>query len=177
MSASTNAHKKTAPHRLSFHVITVSTSKYLKSRDGAPSNDLSGKRITQLVREKGYTVAGRTLIPDNLAKIRKLVRTLVKKEDIDIIVVTGGTGITQSDVTIEAITPMLEKTLPGFGELFRRKSYERIGTAAILTRAVGGVIKGKAIFSIPGSPDSVEIALKEVILPESGHIIKHSREK
>jgi len=92
-----------------------------------------------------------------------------------VITISGGTGISLKDVTIEAIHPLLEKEIPGFGELFRAVSYEKIGSAAMMTRAIAGVTKGKAVFCLPGSPQSVALALKEFILPEVGHILKHAR--
>jgi len=177
MSVTSEKHRESAPHHLGFHVVTVSTSKFTQQKAGTYPEDVSGDLITQLVEQGGYTVAGRSIIPDNPNMIRRLVRTLIKKKDVDVIILTGGTGVTQTDLTIEAITPLLDKTLPGFGELFRKISFEKIGTAAVLTRAAAGVANGKAIFSIPGSPDSVKTALEELILPESTHIVKHARER
>lgn len=101
----------------------------------------------------------------------------MSNESVDAVVASGGTGITQSDITIEAIRPLFEKELPGFGELLRKISYEKIGSPAVMTRATAGIVKGKAIFCIPGSPQAVETALKHLILPEVGHIVKHAREK
>jgi molybdenum cofactor biosynthesis protein B len=94
---------------------------------------------------------------------------------VEAVVSLGGTGITISDVTIETVRPMLDKELEGFGEAFRRLSYDQIGTAAILTRSTAGVIGGKAIFCLPGSPNAVETAIKALILPEIGHILAHAR--
>jgi molybdenum cofactor biosynthesis protein B len=88
----------------------------------------------------------------------------------------GGTGIAPSDVTIETVLPFLEKVLPGFGEIFRFLSFEKIGSAAVLSRAVAGVVKGKAFFCIPGSPDAVRLCFEKLILPEAAHIVKHARE-
>jgi molybdenum cofactor biosynthesis protein B len=95
--------------------------------------------------------------------------------EADAAIVCGGTGLTASDVTIEAVTPMLEKIIPGFGELFRRMSYDEIGTASVLSRAVAGVVNGKAIFCIPGSPNAAKLAVSKIIAPELGHIISHAR--
>jgi molybdenum cofactor biosynthesis protein B len=95
---------------------------------------------------------------------------------LDVAIFSGGTGITPSDITIETVSPFFEKTLPGFGEFFRRISYDKVGSAAVLSRAVAGVAKGKAIFCIPGSPDAVKTAVEMLILPEAPHIVKHARE-
>jgi molybdenum cofactor biosynthesis protein B len=96
--------------------------------------------------------------------------------DLDVAIFSGGTGITPTDITIETVTPFFEKTLPGFGEFFRRLSFDRVGSAAILSRAVAGVAKGKALFCIPGSPEAVRVAVEMLILPEAAHIVKHARE-
>ena len=96
--------------------------------------------------------------------------------DLDVAIFSGGTGITPTDITIETVTPFFEKTLPGFGEFFRRISFDRVGSAAVLSRAVAGVAKGKALFCIPGSPNAVRIAVEMLILSEAAHIVKHARE-
>ncbi len=98
------------------------------------------------------------------------------KADLDVAIFSGGTGITPTDITIETVLPFLDKVLPGFGEFFRRISYDNVGSAAVLSRAVAGVAKGKAIFCIPGSPDAVKTSVEMLILPEAPHIVKHARE-
>ncbi|HEX59633.1 MAG TPA: MogA/MoaB family molybdenum cofactor biosynthesis protein, partial [Methanomicrobia archaeon] len=130
----------------------------------------------KLLEESGHEVVFYDIIPDDFTKIQESVKMLFQASDVDFIVTTGGTGLTKRDVTIEAVSPLLEKVLPGFGELFRLKSYEQVGTAAILSRAVAGVAAGKAIFCLPGSPDAVRLALSEIIIPEAPHIVKHARE-
>jgi len=96
--------------------------------------------------------------------------------NLDVVIFSGGTGITPTDVTIETVAPFFEKTLPGFGEFFRRISFDRVGSAAVLSRAMAGVAKGKALFCIPGSPDAVRVTVEMLILPEAPHIVKHARE-
>jgi len=93
-----------------------------------------------------------------------------------VVIFSGGTGITSTDVTIETVSPFFVKTLPGFGEFFRRISFEKVGSAAVLSRAVAGVANGKAVFCIPGSPNAVRTAVEILILPEAPHIVKHARE-
>jgi molybdenum cofactor biosynthesis protein B len=107
--------------------------------------------------------------------IRRAVLKALKSPRIDAAITSGGTGITPSDVTLEAVEPLLEKALQGFGEIFRWLSYQSIGSAAVMTRAFAGVAKGKVIFCLPGSPQAVKLCLEKLILPEAGHIILHAR--
>jgi molybdenum cofactor biosynthesis protein B len=108
--------------------------------------------------------------------IEEAVKSVLNSAELDAAIFCGGTGITPKDVTIEAVSPFLEKTLPGFGELFRRLSYDKVGSAAVMSRAVAGVARGKALFCIPGSPDAVRVSVEMLILPEVPHIVKHARE-
>jgi molybdenum cofactor biosynthesis protein B len=101
---------------------------------------------------------------------------MLKSRKINVIIMSGGTGISPKDVTIEAVQQILEKELPGFGELFRNLSYRTIGSAALMSRALAGVVKGKVIFCLPGSPNSISLALENLILPEVSHILKHANE-
>ena len=157
-------------------ILTISTSKYWKKEKGEEDiGDLSGERAKELVRKNGHDVVYYEVLPDNEDKIYEgIVKAL--STDADFIVTSGGTGLTKNDVTIEVVSKLLEKEMPGFGELFRLKSYEEIDTAAVLSRAIAGVINQKVIFCLPGSPEAVRLALKEIILPEIAHIMKHVRE-
>ncbi len=127
------------------------------------------------MRVAGHTILGRSLIPDRVSLIRTTVKRAMRS-GADAIVITGGTGIAPSDVTVEAITPLLEKEMPGFGELFRKISYESIGSAAMMSRAIAGVAKGKALFCLPGSPDGVETAVSRLVIPELGHVLAVARQ-
>ncbi len=156
-------------------VITVSTSRYGKyGESGSPKDceDESGQIILDLLNGAGHKTAYRLLPDDRLLIERCLMDALA---DADAAIICGGTGLTASDVTIEAVTPMLQKTIPGFGELFRIKSYEQVGTASMLSRAMAGVIEDRAVFCIPGSPNAAKTAVSELIVPELGHIISHIR--
>jgi len=158
-------------------VITVSTSRYAKyGAAGSPEEceDESGKIIIDLLRGAGHRTAYRLLSDDRLM-IERCVMEMLR--DADAAIVCGGTGLTASDVTIEAVTPMLQKTIPGFGELFRIKSYEEVGTASMLSRSMAGVIEDKAVFCIPGSPNAAKTAVSGLIVPELGHVISHIRKK
>jgi molybdenum cofactor biosynthesis protein B len=170
-------HKESAPKVLSFAVITISTSRYKDSQANKLVKDESGDLIAEALQASGHTVAGQRLVSDNKNVIQKTIRQMLNSPKIDAIITTGGTGITPADVTIEAVRPLLEKVLPGFGELFRQLTYQEIGSAAVMSRAVGGIAKSKAIFCLPGSPHAVRLCLEKLILPETAHIVLHARGK
>jgi molybdopterin adenylyltransferase len=171
-------HKKEAKKSFSFALITISTSRYEKY--GNPSlpedaDDISGRNMKDLLEEAGNKVSFYRLISDDKTSIIDAILAALESS-ADIIITSGGTGLAPKDITIESVTPLFEKEISGFGELFRYKSIEDIGTSVILTRAVAGVIKGKAVFCLPGSPNAVKLALSEIIIPEAGHIVRHVRE-
>jgi len=168
-------HKEHARKSAAVFILTCSTSKAEEKRKGLPVEDPSGDIIERLVCEAGHRITGRTLIPDKIGLLRAVVRKALKS-DAEAILITGGTGIAPSDVTIEGITPMLQKELLGFGELFRKISYDTIGSAAMMTRATAGVVRGKAIFCLPGSPDGVTTAVSKLIIPELGHVLSIARQ-
>jgi molybdenum cofactor biosynthesis protein B len=145
-------------------------------RSGEQVKDVSGDLIESLLNDAGHIIAFRKLIPDKKALIERGVRQVLASSDVDAVVFCGGTGIAPSDITIETVSPFLEKILPGFGEIFRRLSFDAIGSAAILSRVIAGVSKGEAFFCIPGSPDAVKLCFEKLILSEAAHIVKHARE-
>jgi len=177
MSETAAKHKAEAPKSLKFTVIVCSTSRYEKLKSTGRVDDPSGDLITRLLKQNGHTVTSRVIVPDDPSLIEQHVKEALKTGEAEAIITCGGTGISPSDVTIETVQPFLEKEIQGFGEILRKISHEEIGSAAILTRAIAGVFKGKAIFCIPGSPQAVSLAMERLILPEVGHIIKHAREK
>jgi molybdenum cofactor biosynthesis protein B len=150
---------------ISGAVITVSTSRTAET-------DTSGKTIIRLLEEKSIPVQHYCVVPDRVDAIRNELFIALKTANC--IVINGGTGLTFDDCTIEAVSPLLEKRIDGFGEFFRMKSIQQIGTAAMLSRAVAGIIRGKAVFCIPGSTPAVTLATTELILPEITHIISHA---
>lgn len=176
MSESTKKHKATAPKQLNFGVFVCSTSRYQQMQKGEKINDASGDLIEALAKIAGHKVLFKKIIADDKTQIQDAVKTVLGSADLDVAIFCGGTGIAPSDVTIETVTPFLEKTLPGFGEIFRHLSYNKLGSAAILSRAVAGVAKGKALFCIPGSPEAARFSLETLILPEAPHIVRHARE-
>ena len=177
MSETAERHKAEAPRSLSFAVITCSTSRYKEFSETGRLNDPSGDIIVKALRENGHRVTMRRIVSDEKTQIQRVLMRAVKSRKTDVIITSGGTGISPRDVTIEAVQPLLEKEIPGFGEIFRILSYEKIGSAAVLTRALAGVAKGKVIFCLPGSPQSVSLALEKLIIPEAGHLVKHAREE
>jgi molybdenum cofactor biosynthesis protein B len=177
VSESSCKHKSEAPKKLNFAVIISSSSRYQKLKAKEPFKDPSGDLIAGLLQKAGHRVASREILPDDRVLIGKYVGNAIGSEEVDAIIVCGGTGVCLKDVTIETVRPLLIKTLPGFGELFRKLSYDEIGSAAIMTRAIAGVSdQGKAVFCIPGSPQAVKLVMEKLILPEAGHIVKHARE-
>jgi len=177
MSETAARHKAEAPKSLNFAVIICSTSRYKEFVETRHLNDPSGDLIVQTLKSNGHRVMLRRILSDDKSEIQRITLKALKSLKTDAIIISGGTGISPRDVTIEAVQPLLEKEITGFGEIFRSISYQKIGSAAILTRAIAGITKGKAIFCLPGSPQSASLALGELILPEVGHIIKHAREK
>jgi molybdenum cofactor biosynthesis protein B len=157
-------HKKHSAIHANVAVITLSTSRSLDT-------DKSGDVIQQLLEEKGHRVAVRRVLPDNRTLLRTAIRVLVKDKNVEAIITTGGTGLTPTDVTIEAIRDMLDKELPGFNALFMFLSYPQVKSAAMLSRAMAGTIKGKILFCLPGSPRACKLAMESLILPELGHAL------
>jgi len=166
-------HKSGIPTRYSCALLTISTSKYAMRAQGAEEiGDLSGERAKELLEREGHTIVSYAVVPDDELRIYTGVLEALQS-GADFIITSGGTGLTKHDVTIEVVAKLLEKEIPGFGELFRSRSYEEIGTATVLSRAIAGVIAGKVIFCLPGSPDAVRLAVEEIILPEIAHMVKH----
>jgi len=177
MSASSKQHKAKAPKNMNFGIYICSSSRYKQIEQGEKEvNDIGGDTIVELLKNAGQNVLFKKIIADDQTMIQDEVMYVLGLSALDVAIFSGGTGITPTDITIETVTPFFEKTLPGFGEFFRRISYDKVGSAAVLSRAVAGVAKGKAIFCIPGSPDAVKTAVEMLILPEAPHIVKHARE-
>ena len=169
-------HKKGAKKHYKCAILTISTSKYRNEEEGeADIGDLSGEIAKEFVTKNGHEVVYHDVLPDKEDKIYEGITTALDT-GADFIITSGGTGLTKNDITIEVVSEFADKRIPGFGELFRLKSYEEIGTAAILSRAFAGAVNGKVIFCLPGSPDAVRLALEQIIMPEIAHIMKHVRE-
>lgn len=157
-------HKRHAPGRVRVFGVTVSDSR-------TDDTDDSGRLMRQLVMGAGHEVAGYRILKDEPAPVAALIREIAAAGAADALVTNGGTGISARDSTYEAVQALLDKRLDGFGEIFRMLSYQEIGAAAMLSRAVGGVHRGLIVFALPGSPAAVELALSRLILPELGHLV------
>ena len=164
-SATHHEHKSHAPKSIGCMVITCSDTR-------TPDTDTSGQLIQKLLKEQGHTVAAYHLVKDEPSKIKAKIKAAVTNKKIQAIIITGGTGISRRDSTFEAVDAMLEKRLDGFGEVFRYLTYQEIGSPAIMSRATAGIIKGRVLFSTPGSENAVRLAMEKLILPELGHLVK-----
>jgi len=134
--------------------------------------DNSGQLIQKLLKDQGHTVVGYHLVKDDPAQIQLWIARTVTNEAVQALIINGGTGVSRRDTTFEAVDAMLEKRLPGFGELKRLLTYQEIGSPAIMSRATAGVIKGRVLFSVPGSENAVRMAMEKLILPELGHVVQ-----
>jgi molybdenum cofactor biosynthesis protein B len=171
LSEVSKLHKETSPTSTGVYVLTCSTSKFKELRKKQQPDDISGDIIAQLAANAGHRIAGRKLIPDSKSMIRSATRAALANRNVNVLIVTGGTGLSTTDVTFESISPLLDREIPGFGELFRKISYDEIGSPAMMSRAFAGTIKEKVVFCLPGSPNGVKTAMEKLILPELGHII------
>jgi molybdenum cofactor biosynthesis protein B len=137
--------------------------------------DTSGRRIREMLAEAGHRVLQSHIIHDEAADLHHLLTDMLARTDIDAVLTNGGTGISRRDRTIEVVERHLDQILPGFGELFRQLSWEEIGSGAMMSRAIGGIGRGKVLFAMPGSTKAVELAMSRLILPELGHLVSELR--
>ncbi|MCA0150982.1 MULTISPECIES: MogA/MoaB family molybdenum cofactor biosynthesis protein [Rossellomorea] len=157
-------HRKSSAKVISCKVLTVSDTRTIDT-------DKSGKLLKELLHQSGHAVAEYEIVKDDISLITAELEKAIHNQDIQAVLLNGGTGISKRDVTIEAVKPLLDKELVGFGELFRFLSYrDDIGSAAILSRAIAGVSGDTVIFSMPGSSGAVKLAMEQLIIPEIGHI-------
>ncbi len=158
-------HKAHAPASVACFVITSSDSR-------TEQTDTSGRVIRERLEGAGHSIAGSALIPDEPAELRRLLEEAAPSTGARAVIISGGTGIGRRDTTYETVSALLEKRLDGFGELFRALSFQEIGPAAMLSRAVAGTFHGMVIFALPGSPAAARLALERLILPELGHAVR-----
>jgi molybdenum cofactor biosynthesis protein B len=161
-------HRSQAPSSISCIVVTVSDTR-------TEASDTSGRAIADLLTAAGHRVAGRTIVSDDAELVRGTVERQLANPDVDVVITTGGTGITSRDSTFEAIAGLLQKRLDGFGELFRMLSFEQIGSAAMMSRACAGLVAGRIIVSLPGSEAAVRLAMTRLVVPELGHMVQQAR--
>ena len=157
-------HKSKAPKSVNLAIITVSDTR-------TEADDSSGMAIADIMARTGHIIVRRAIVKDEIEEIQKALRELIEDNGVQAVVVNGGTGIARRDVTLEAITPFVEKSIPGFGELFRALSFNQVGSAAMMSRASAFVTEGKIVFCLPGSEKAVRLAVEKLIAPELGHMV------
>ncbi len=163
---STHQHKKNIPEDIKVAVISISTTRKL-------SEDKSGAWIKKQAKKEGHEVVIHQVVTDDITAIRDLTQHITEKICPDAVIMTGGTGISPKDVTIEAVKPLFDKELTAFGPLFAQLSFEEIDSAAILSRATAGIINNSMVFCMPGSIKACKLACNELIFPELGHLLNH----
>jgi molybdenum cofactor biosynthesis protein B len=160
-------HKAQSPSVVNCAIVTVSDTR-------RPDTDTSGALIRTLLEKQGHRIASFHLVKDEPAEVQKLLDVLARNPDVGAVILNGGTGISKRDGTYESVAGLLEKRLDGFGELFRSLSYQEIGSAAMMSRAVAGIYRGRIVISIPGSEAAVRLAMEKLILPELGHLVREA---
>ena len=160
-------HKREAPQTISCAIITISDSR-------TEQTDESGTLLKQRLSDSGHRVIAYAILKNDVDAIKKKINELLSQPELQVIITSGGTGAGHRDITVETISPFLDKKLDGFGELFRSLSYQEIGTASIMSRAIAGVVGGKVIICLPGSLGAVKLAMDKIILPEIGHLVREA---
>ncbi len=168
MSQVSAEHRSTAPKSLRCAVITVSDTRTMET-------DTGGQAVVERLIAAGHEVASREIIPDEPQQMQSLLKTLSARDEIDAILLTGGTGLSSRDQTFETVSGLFTKALPGYGELFRTLSFQEIGPAAMLSRATGGLIGRTVVLTMPGSPAGVRLAMDKLIIPELPHLVREAR--
>jgi molybdenum cofactor biosynthesis protein B len=161
-------HRKAAPSSLELGILSVSSTRTIET-------DESGQWIARRAEKEGYTVGFHQVVTDDISAIRATALAAIRESNLQALLITGGTGITPADVTIEAITPLFVKEMNAFGAIFAQLSYEEIDAAALLSRAAAGIIGHTVVFCMPGSKKACQLACKALIFPELGHVVGHIR--
>ena len=164
MSESVHKHKESAPETVRVAILTISDTR-------TPETDTGGDVAEELLEGAGQEVVERRIVRDEVSGIRDNLIDLLARSDVDAVVTTGGTGISARDTTYEVVERMVEKRLDGFGEIFRMLSYEEIGSAAIMSRALAGSVGSKFVASLPGSRNAVRLAVEKLLVPELSHVV------
>ncbi len=168
MTTTPDEHKADAPVQIRCAVITVSDTR-------TEETDTGGAEVVRLLEAANHLVAERKIVPDEPDRMRPLLEWLRDMEQVDAVLMTGGTGVSARDQTFETVTALITKPLPGYGELFRLLSYKEIGAAAMLSRATGGLMDQTVLLTMPGSRAAVRLAMEQVILPELNHLVREAR--
>jgi molybdenum cofactor biosynthesis protein B len=169
-SRSIEEHRREAPREVATAVVTVSDTRTLE-------DDTGGRLIVELLEGAGHPVVSRVIVKDEPAEIAEALESAASRPEVRAVIVTGGTGVAPRDVTPDAIEPLLDRTIPGFGELHRMLSYQEIGSAALLSRALAGLKNGRVVFALPGSRGAIRLAMEKLILPELGHLVAQAVKK
>jgi molybdenum cofactor biosynthesis protein B len=164
---SVTEHRRQSPASVACAVITISDTR-------TPDTDTSGQAIVALLEAAGHLVVARALVPDDPARIDERLASALADDDVQVVITTGGTGISRRDGTYEVVVRRLEKTLDGFGELFRMLSYHQVGPAAMLSRACAGLAAGRIVIALPGSDAAVRLAMEKLVIPELGHLVREA---
>ena len=168
MSQVSAEHRATSPEGVRCAVVTVSDTR-------TPATDSGGDLLAELLVRGGFEISVREIIRDEPAEMRPLLERFRDAAEIDAVLLTGGTGLSSRDQTFETVSSLITKALPGYGELFRMLSYQEIGAAAMLSRAVGGLVDRTVVLSMPGSPAAVRLAVERLIAPELRHLVREAR--
>ncbi len=168
MSTAVDQHRSESPKSLRLAVLTVSDTRTVET-------DTSGALVVELAEAAGHRIVERAIVPDEPDRMRPLLEAWRDRDDLDAALLTGGTGISPRDQTYETVSALLTKPMPGFGELFRMLSYAEIGSATILSRAVGGLMARMVVLVMPGSRAAVKLAMERIILPELPHLVREAR--
>ncbi len=168
MSQSTAEHRASSPQSIACAVVTVSDTR-------TPETDTGGRAVVEHLERAGHAVVARALIPDDPERMTALLSEYLARAEIDAVLLTGGTGISSRDQTFETVSSLLTKPLPGYGELFRMLSFQQVGAAAMLSRAVGGLAGRTVVLTMPGSPNAVKLAMEQLIVPELAHLVREAR--
>lgn len=170
MSDAVRQHRREAPDHVRVAVLTISDSR-------TPENDTGGDAIQEILQAAGHEITVRDLIKDDPGEIRQRLTDYLGRGDVDAVITTGGTGISLRDSTYEVVDAMLEKRLDGFGEIFRALSYEEVGAAAMLSRAVAGTVGRRFVASLPGSANAARLATETLLAPEMPHVVFELRKQ
>jgi molybdenum cofactor biosynthesis protein B len=162
-ASSHHHHRRAAPRSVGAVVITVSDTRTLET-------DAGGTLVEELLQESGHEIVAREIVRDEPGEIATALGWALEREGTQAVIFTGGTGVAPRDVTPDTLEPLLDRIVPGFGELFRQLSYQEIGSAALLSRALAGLVQGRVVFVLPGSRGAVRLAMEKLILPEFGHL-------
>jgi len=168
MSTVPEQHRSEGPKAVRCVVITVSDTRTLETDSG-------GDTVVRLATGAGHTIVDRKIVPDEPDQMKPLLQQYRDRDDVDAVLLTGGTGLGSRDQTFETVSRLITKPMPGYGELFRMLSFDEIGAAAMLSRAVGGLMDGTVVLTMPGSRAAVQLAMEKLILPELGHLLREAR--